>query len=126
MLTYDVILAPKMTKFGAFSPKMTYFDKFSPLMTFLTKFMSINLTEIFFRNFLKVSKKYLSRIYGHKFSQKCYYWGEFGQNRSFLVKWSNLGHFGDQNDVIGPHFRVGPKYFFLQTVSKVILVKFIR
>ena len=37
-----------------------------------------------------------------------------------------MGHFGDQNDVIGPHFRVGRKYFFLKTVSKVILVSFIN
>ena len=27
ILTYDVILAPKMTPFWQFSPKMTYFDK---------------------------------------------------------------------------------------------------
>ena len=26
ILTYDVILAPKMTQFRPFSPKMTYFD----------------------------------------------------------------------------------------------------
>ena len=26
ILTYDVILAPKITQFGPFSPKMTYFD----------------------------------------------------------------------------------------------------
>ena len=43
----------------------------------------------------------------------------------FWLKWSNLGYFGDQNDVIGPHFRVGRKYFFLKTVSNVILVGFI-
>ena len=31
ILTYDVILAPKMTQFGPFSPKMTYFDQSDPI-----------------------------------------------------------------------------------------------
>ena len=35
---------------------------------------------------------------------------------SFLMKMVNLGHFGDQNDVIGPPFK---------SVSKVFLVRFI-
>ena len=29
ILTYDVILAPKMTQFWPFSPKMSYFDQIS-------------------------------------------------------------------------------------------------
>ena len=53
ILTYGVILAPKMSEFWTFSPKMTYFDQIDPLMTFLTKFMSINLTEIVFINYEK-------------------------------------------------------------------------
>ena len=31
ILTYYVILAPKMTQFGPFSPKMTYFDQIDPI-----------------------------------------------------------------------------------------------
>ena len=41
----------KMTQFGPFSQKMTYFDQIDQLITFFTKFLSINLTEIIFRNF---------------------------------------------------------------------------
>ena len=43
----------------------------------------------------------------------------------FWRKWSDLGQFGDQNDVIGPHFRVVRKKYFLRTVSKDFLVGFI-
>ena len=32
---------------------------------------------------------------------------------SWLI-WSKLGHFGDQNDVIGPNIRVGRNYFVLK------------
>ena len=46
--------------------------------------------------------------------------GHFGENEQI---WDILG---TKNDVIGPPFRVGRKYFFLKTVSKVILVTFIR
>ena len=31
ILTYDVILAPKMTQFWPFSPKITYFDQIDPI-----------------------------------------------------------------------------------------------
>ena len=31
MLTYDVILAPKMSQFWPFPPKMTYFDQIDPI-----------------------------------------------------------------------------------------------
>ena len=31
ILTYGVILAPKMTQFGPFSPTMTYFDQIDPI-----------------------------------------------------------------------------------------------
>ena len=31
ILTYDVILAPKMTRFGPFSPTMAYFDQIDPI-----------------------------------------------------------------------------------------------
>ena len=31
ILTYYVILAPKMSQFGPFSPKMTYFDQIDPI-----------------------------------------------------------------------------------------------
>ena len=31
IFTYDVIFAPKMTKFWQFSPKMTYFDQIDPI-----------------------------------------------------------------------------------------------
>ena len=41
----------KMTQFGPFSQRMTYFDQIDQLMTFFIKFLSINLTEIIFRNF---------------------------------------------------------------------------
>ena len=43
----------------------------------------------------------------------------------FWWKWSKLGHFVGQNDVIIQNFRVGRK-FFIKTVSKVILVGFIN
>ena len=43
---------------------------------------------------------------------------------NFWWKWSNLGHFGDQNDVIDPPFKEGRKYFFRKSVSKVISVRF--
>ena len=45
---------------------------------------------------LKASKNYFSQVYGQKFGQKCHYWGEFGQNRSFLVKLVKIGSFWDQ------------------------------
>ena len=69
---------------------------------------------------LIVSKNYFSQVYGQKFGQKCHYLRKFGQNMSFLVKLIKFGTFWDQNDVIGPPFREGRKYFFLKTVSKVI------
>ena len=31
ILSYDVILAPKMSQFGPFSPKMTYFAQIDPI-----------------------------------------------------------------------------------------------
>ena len=31
ILTYDVILAPKINQFWPFSPKMTYFDQIDPI-----------------------------------------------------------------------------------------------
>ena len=37
ILTYGVILAPKMSEFWTFSPKMTYFDQIVPInMIFFT------------------------------------------------------------------------------------------
>ena len=36
-----------------------------------------------------------------------------------------IGSFWGQNDVIGLNFRVGRKYFFLKTVPKIIVVRFI-
>ena len=42
---------------------------------------------------LKVSKNYFSQIYGQKCAQKCHKWGQFGQNRSFLVKMVKIGSF---------------------------------
>ena len=47
-LTYDVILALKMTQF---SQKMTNFDHIDPINDIFTKVMLINLTEIIFPNF---------------------------------------------------------------------------
>ena len=52
ILTYDVILAPKLTQFWPFShKKWPILTKWNPLMTFLTKFMFINLTEIILKTF---------------------------------------------------------------------------
>ena len=44
----------------------------------------------------------------------------------FWSKCTKFGHFGGQNDVIGKNFGAGRKYFFLKTVSKAILVRFIN
>ena len=55
--------------------------------------------QIFFS--LNVSKNYFSQVHGHKFGQKCHYWGQFGQNRSFLVKMVKLGSFLGQNGASG-------------------------
>ena len=52
ILTYDVILVPKMNQILPFSPKMTYFDQTEPIMTSLTTFMLINLTKITFETVL--------------------------------------------------------------------------
>ena len=41
----------KCQNFGHFHKKLPILTKLTPLMTFLTKIMSINLTEIIFRNF---------------------------------------------------------------------------
>ena len=51
ILTYDVILAPKMSHFHQFSPKMTYLAKLTPLMTFLVKFIHGDPPGIIFPNF---------------------------------------------------------------------------
>ena len=67
IFTYDGIFGPKMTQFWSFSPKMT--SKLTPLISFLTQYMSINLTEIIFRNFYSkmfftISQKFpLSHIF---------------------------------------------------------------
>ena len=37
MLTYDVILAPKMSHFDQFSPKMTYFGQIDPFNDFFSQ-----------------------------------------------------------------------------------------
>ena len=62
---------------------------------------------------VNVSKNYFSQVYGHKFGQKCHKWGQFGQNRSFLVKmvqnWVILG----QNGATGQNLGKLDKYFFL-------------
>ena len=42
---------------------------------------------------LKVSKNYFNQVYGHNFGQKCHYWGQFGQNMSFLVKMDKIESF---------------------------------
>ena len=44
----------------------------------------------------------------------------------FWRKWSKVAYFGSQNDVICQNFWVGRKYFFLKTVSKVVLARFIN
>ena len=45
---------------------------------------------MFPQKFLKIiSVKFMDRNLG----QKCHYLRKFGQNRSFFVKWSKLGHF---------------------------------
>ena len=43
-----------------------------------------------------VYKNYFSKVVGHTFGQKCHLWGQFGQNRSFLVKMRQIGTFLDQ------------------------------
>ena len=59
MLTYNVILAHKMTQFLQFSLKITYFhvkwpilNKLNPLMASLTTVMLINLTQLTFETVL--------------------------------------------------------------------------
>ena len=42
---------PKMNQFLPFGQKWSIFTKFTPFMTILTTFMSINVTEIIFRNY---------------------------------------------------------------------------
>ena len=42
---------------------------------------------------LKVSNNYFSQGHGHKFGQICNSWGQFGQNRSFLVNIVKIGQF---------------------------------
>ena len=86
ILTYDVILAPKyakMTLFWPYSPKIPILTKWTPLMIFVSKFMSINRTEINFRN--------LYGINGDNVVKRAHFWW----------KRSKLDHFGGQNDAIG-------------------------
>ena len=40
-----------------------------------------------------IRKNYFSQVFGHKFGQICNKWGQFGQNRSFLVKMVKIGSF---------------------------------
>ena len=90
ILTYDVILATKMTQFWPFSPKMSYFDQIDPINDTLTKFMSINLTEIIFKKFKR--KNYLTTFpkfwpvapFWPKMTQ---FWTIFTQNDLFWPNW---------------------------------------
>ena len=66
-------------KLGHFGPKWRHRPKFRVI------------DPIFFS--LKVFKNYFSQVYGQKFGQKCHEWGQFGQNRSFLVKMVKIGSF---------------------------------
>ena len=78
----------KMVKIGPFwGPKWRHMSKFGVS------------GEIIFS--LKVSKNYFSQVYGFNFGQKCHSWGQFCQNRSFLVKMLKIGSFWGQNDATG-------------------------
>ena len=72
---------------------------------------------------IKVSKNYFSQVYGQKLGQKCDLWGEFGQNRSFLLEMVKIWSFWGPILRHMSKFWVGRKYFFLETVSKVILFR---
>ena len=72
-----------------------------------------------------ISSKNLSIPMSRKIEKPVSYMVSISQNRSFLVKMVKFGSFWDQNDIIDPDFRVGRNYFFLKTVSNVILVRFI-
>ena len=64
ILTYGVILAPKMSEFWTFSPKMTYFDQIDPINDIFDQ-IYVQICS------LKVSKNYFSHVYGHKHVQIC-------------------------------------------------------
>ena len=72
-----------MVKIGSFWPILV------PKLRHMSKFWENG--KIIFS--LKVSKNYLSQVYGHIFGQKCHQWGEFCQNRSLLVKMVKIGSF---------------------------------
>ena len=86
----------KMGILDHFHPKWLILTKFTPLMTLLTLFMSINLTEIIFKNFYRKNIWPLSLNFG--------LWRHFGP------KWPNFGPFSpkmtyfDQIDPINDTF----------------------
>ena len=74
---------PKWPYFDHFWQKWPILTKFTPLMTFLTRFMSINLTEIIFRNFWE---KIIWPI-----SPNFDTWRHFGTQN--MPKWPDFEHF---------------------------------
>ena len=69
---------------------------------------------------LKVYKNFFSQVMDRNFVKNVIICVNLVKIGHFWKKLSNLGHFGVENDAIGPPFRVGRKYFFLKTVSNVI------
>ena len=64
ILTYGVILAPKMSEFWTFSPKMTYFEKIGPINDM---FEQIHTHELDRDTFKKKFKNYFGGVYMDEF-----------------------------------------------------------
>ena len=97
------IFVIKFFVYNILSIKITYPQKFYLHTYHILEFVSFFILGVF----SNVTKGLLSRKQCLKLGHS--WW-----------KWSKLGHFGGQNDVIGQIFGVGRKKFFLKTFLKVI------
>ena len=93
----------KWPNFDHFHQKWPILTKLTPLMTFLTELLSINLTEIIFRNF------YGKNVFnGINLIKRCHFRG----------KCPKFAHFGGKNVVICQNFGKVVKRFFSQKFEK--------
>ena len=116
--------SPKWRYFGHFHQKWPILTKLTPLMTFLTKFMSINLTEIIFRNFygkiyLTTLPKswHLTSFWRPKYTKITRFW-HFHQKWPILTKLTPLMKF------LTKYMSINLNEIILKTFGKIFLNQF--
>jgi len=114
ILTYDVILTPKISLFGPFSPEMTYFDKIDPINDIFDqsyankpdwKILSKFLVKIFFDHFPKIL------TYDVILTQKMSLFWPFSPKMTYFDQIDPINYIFDQSYVNKPDLHNVSKFF---------------